>query len=230
MAEHIDGGDNLEVRHRKGEARMSLSSDDVGALLRRLFRPIDWLVRPEWFVTNVAVVAAASREPSTPPGLSVRLGSPDDAEPLARLVHGRESLAWRFERGDVVLVAELDGHVVGCTWLTNQPMRPSYFPIKVQPKPGEWYNYGLVLLPEVRGRGLGRLLSRAAMTEAWRRGGELVFGHARRFSRVAAASHAAAGFVTVEELLGINVLNRFVVVLYRRRKRKARTGGDEAGA
>jgi GNAT superfamily N-acetyltransferase len=203
---------------------ISLSWDDAGALLRRLIRPIDWFVRPEWFVTNVAVVAAGGREPSTPPGVSVRLGSPDDATALARLIQGRESLAWRFARGDVVLVAELGGHVVGCTWLTSQPIRPSYFPIKVEPKPGEWYNYGLVLLPEFRVRGLGRTLSRKAMTEAWRRGGELVFGHASRFNRVAAASHAAAGFVTVEEMLGLNVLNRFVVVLYRRRRRQARTG------
>ncbi len=55
-----------------------------------------------------------------------------------------------------------------------------------------------------------------AMTEVRRRGGKLVFGHAFRFDRIAAASHAAAGFVTVEELTGLNVLNRFVVLLSRR--------------
>jgi hypothetical protein len=32
------------------------------------------------------------------------------------------------------------------------------------------------------------------------------FGHALRFDRIAAASHAAAGFVTVEELIGLTVL------------------------
>ena len=42
------------------------------------------------------------------------------------------------------------------------------------------------------------MLSRAGMREAGHRGGTLVFGHASRFNRVAAASHAAAGFVTVE--------------------------------
>jgi len=202
---------------------ISLSLDDAGALLRRLLRPIDWLVAPEWFVTNVARVPTAGLEPTPPLGVSVRLGSvSDDAEALARLVHGRESLAWRFARGDVVLVAEVDGQVVGCTWLTNQPLRPSYFPIKVEPKPGEWYNYGLVLLPAFRGRGLGRILSRSAMAEASRRGGDVVFGHARRFSGVAAASHTAAGFVTVDDVLGIKVLDRFVVVLYRRRRRPVR--------
>lgn len=197
---------------------ISLSSDGAVALVRWLIRPIGWLVRPQWFVTNVAVVPTAGGELSAPPGVSVRLGSPADAAALAPLVHGRESLAWRFARGDIVLVAELDGHVVGCTWLTNRPMRPSYFPIRVCPEPGEWYNYGLALLPQHRARGLGRTLSRMAMTEAWRRDGKLVFGHAFRFNRIAAASHAAAGFVTVEELLGLNVLNRFVVVLYRRRR------------
>jgi hypothetical protein len=55
-----------------------------------------------------------------------------------------------------------------------------------------------------------------AMIEVGRRGGKVVFGHASRFNRIAAASHAAAGFVTVEELIGLNMLNRFAVVLYRR--------------
>jgi hypothetical protein len=200
---------------------ISRFSDDAAVRIQRLIRPISWLIRPQWFVTNVAVLPTAGWTPSAPPGVSVRLGSPDDAAALAPLVHGRESLAWRFARGDIVLVAELGGHVVGCTWLTNRPMRPSYFPIRVCPKQGEWYNYGLVLLPYHRVRGLGRTLSRRAMTEVWRRGGKLVFGHALRFDRIAAASHAAAGFVTVEELIGLTVLNRFVVVLYRRPRVRA---------
>jgi GNAT superfamily N-acetyltransferase len=200
----------------------TLSSDDVVALIGLLIRPIGWLVRPQWFVKNVAVAATAGREPSPPRGVSVRPGSPDDAAALAPLVHGRESLDWRFARGDIVLVAELDGRVVGCTWLTTRPLRPSYFPILVCPEPGEWYNYGLALLPQYRVRGLGRTLSRMAMTEAWRRGGKLVFGHAFRFDRIAAASHAAAGFVTVEDLIGLNVLNRFVVVVYRRLRGRVR--------
>jgi GNAT superfamily N-acetyltransferase len=196
---------------------MAFSSDKAVALVRQLIRPIGWLVRPQWYVKNVAVVPPAAGEPSAPPGVSVRLGSRDDAAALAPLIHGRESLAWRFARGDVVLVAERDGHVVGCTWLTSQPMRPSYFPIRVRPEPGEWYNYGLAVLPDSQARGLGRTLSRMAMAEAGRRGGRLVFGHAFRFNRIAAASHAAAGFTTVEELVGLNVLNRFVVIVYRRR-------------
>jgi GNAT superfamily N-acetyltransferase len=168
-------------------------------------------------VTNVAVMPTAGGEPTAPPGVSVRVGSPDDAAALASLVRGRQSLAWRFARGDIVLIAELDGHVVGCTWLTSRPLRPSYFPIRVCPEPDDWYNYGLVLLPQHRARGLGRMLSRVAMKKAWRRGGKRVFGHALRFDRIAAASHAAAGFVTVEELIGFTVLDRFAMVLYRRR-------------
>ena len=185
-------------------------------MVRRLIRATGWLVRPQWFVTNVALLPTAGCEPSAPPGVSLRLGSRDDAAALAPLIHGRESLAWRLARGDIVLVAELDGQVVGCTWLTRRPLRPSYFPIWVCPEPGEWYNYGLALLRRHRGRGLGRTLSRMAMTEVGRRGGRVVFGHASRFNRIAAASHAAAGFVTVEELIGLNMLNRFAVVLYRR--------------
>ncbi len=148
----------------------------------------------------------------------MRLGSPNDTNLLAPLVRGRESLAWRFARSDVVLIAEMDGRVVGCTWLTCQPLRPSYFPILVRPKPGEWYNYGLVILPDYRVRGLGRALSRSAMQEAQRRGGRVMFGHALRLDRTAAASHAAAGFVTVEELIGISLFDRFAVLLYRRRR------------
>ncbi|HYB42915.1 MAG TPA: GNAT family N-acetyltransferase [Candidatus Methylomirabilis sp.] len=186
--------------------------------VRRLIAPVGRLVRPRWFVTNVAALPAAGPAPFAPPGLSVRLGSPDDAGALTPLVRGRESLAWRFTRGDVVLIAELASRVVGCTWLTCQPLRPSYFPILVRPKPGEWYNYGLVILPEYRLRGLGRTLSRRAMEEAQRRGGHVIFGHALRLDRAAAASHAAAGFVSAEELLGFSIFDRFAVLLYRRRR------------
>lgn len=198
---------------------IAFPSDNALALGRRLIRPISWLMRPQWFVKNVAVVPPAGGSPPAPPGVVIRLGSLNDAAALAPLIHGRESLAWRFAREDIVLVAELYGQVVGCTWLTTQPMRPSYFPIRVRPEPGEWYDYGLAVLPHVQTRGLGRALSRMAMLEAGRRGGRLVFGHANRFNRIAAASHKAAGFVTVEELLGLNVLNRFVVIVYRRRLR-----------
>jgi GNAT superfamily N-acetyltransferase len=185
-------------------------------LIRRLTGALGWPIRLQWFVKNVARALEAGCGPTVPPGVSVRPGSPSDAAALTPLIHGRESLAWRFARGDIVLVAELDGQIVGCTWLTNRPLRPSYLPIRVCPEPGEWYNYGLVLLRRHRARGLGRLLSRMALTEVGRRGGKVMFGHASRFNRIAAASHAAAGFVTVEELISLNMLNRFAVVLYRR--------------
>jgi GNAT superfamily N-acetyltransferase len=193
-------------------------------LAGRLVRASGRLVRFQWFVTNVAPALPPGHEPSAPPGVSVRLGSPDDANALAPFIHGRESLAWRFARGDIVLIAELDDRVIGCTWLTRHALRPSYFPIRVCPRSGEWYNYGLALLRQHRGRGLGRMLSRMAMAEAGRRGGKRVFGHASRLNRIAAASHRAAGFVTVEDLIGLTVLDRFVVVLYRRpRAPRART-------
>ena len=134
--------------------------------LRQLIAPVGRVVRPRWFVTNVVTLPPPGAEPSVPAGLCVRLGSPNDADLLAPLARGRESLAWRFARGDVVLIAEMEGRVVGCTWLTCQPLRPSYLPILVRPKPGEWYNYGLVILPDYRVRGLGRALSRSAMHEA----------------------------------------------------------------
>ena len=183
---------------------------------RRFIGTIGSLIRVQWFVRNVAPVSAGDLDASMPAGVTVRAGSSDDAVALAPLIHGRESLAWRCARGDLVLVAELDGEVVGCTWLTRRPMRPSYFPVMVRPAPGEWYNYGLALLRQHRAHGLGRVLSRAAMREAGRRGGAVVFGHASRFNRVAAASHVAAGFVTVEDLISLTMLNRFAVVVVRR--------------
>jgi hypothetical protein len=56
------------------------------------------------------------------------------------------------------------------------------------------------------------------MQEAQRRGGHVMFGHTLRMDRTAAASHAAAGFVTVEELIAISLFDRFAVLLYRRRR------------
>jgi len=203
-----------------GEKRTALGGTRSQSLrvLWRLIAPVGRVVRPRWFVTNVVTLPPPGAEPSAPPGLCVRLGSPNDADLLAPLVRGRESLAWRFARGDVVLIAEMDGRVVGCTWVTCQPLRPSYLPILVRPKPGEWYNYGLVILPDYRVRGLGRALSRSAMHETQRRGGRVMFGHALRLDRTAAASHAAAGFVSVEELIAISLFDRFAVLLYRRRR------------
>jgi GNAT superfamily N-acetyltransferase len=174
-------------------------------------------------------VPAPGREPSAPPGVTVRLGSPDDAHALAPFIHGRESLAWRFARGDIVLIAELDDQVIGCTWLTRRALRPSYFPISVCPSSDDWYNYGLAVLRGQRARGLGRMLSRMAMAQAGRRGGKRVFGHASRLNRIAAASHRAAGFVTVEDLIGLNVLDRFVIILYRR-PRALRSRTSQRGA
>jgi GNAT superfamily N-acetyltransferase len=185
-------------------------------LLRRAILGTGWLVRLQWFVTNVAPVPAVGCAPPLPGGVSVRVGSPADAEVLAPFIRGRESLAWRFAPRDLVLVAELDGLVIGCTWLTRHALRPSYFPIRVCPTADEWYNYGLALLRQHRARGLGRVLSRMAMAHAGQCGARKIFGHASRFNRIAATSHKAAGFITVEDLIGLTVLNRFTVILYRR--------------
>jgi GNAT superfamily N-acetyltransferase len=174
------------------------------------------LARRQWFVTNAALLPAAVGG-LAPAGVRIRRGTRDDVAALTPLVFGRESLVWRFARNDVVLVAEIDGRVVGCTWLTSRSLRPSYLPTRVSPRPGQWYNYGLVILTEARGKGIGRALSRAAMVEVRRLGGKLIYGHADAFNRIAAASHAAAGFVTIEELFGINLLDRYLVLLRRRR-------------
>jgi GNAT superfamily N-acetyltransferase len=211
---------------RVSPVRAPVSVDEVRRWIRGFIAVTGWLIRLQWFVKNMASVPAAGWEPSVPPGVSVRQASPDDAEALAPLIRGRESLPWRFARGDIALVAELDGHIVGCTWLTSRSFRPSYFPVRVQPAPGEWYNYGLALLRQHRGQGLGRMLSQMAMREVGRRGGSLVSGHASRFNRIAAASHLAAGFVTVEELIGLTLIRRFTIVLYRRRR--ALSGSDAA--
>jgi GNAT superfamily N-acetyltransferase len=186
-------------------------------VVRWLLRRVSPLVRAGRYVTNVAVLAdGVGGQADSVPGVSIRVSSANDAPALAPFVAGRESLAWRFARDDIVLVAEVGGQVVGCTWLTNLPLRPFYLPIAVCPGPGAWYDYGLVILPRFRGRGIGRALSRRAMAEARSRGGQVLFGHAKAWDQIAAASHAAAGFVSTEELWTIILLNRFVVVLYRR--------------
>jgi hypothetical protein len=194
--------------------------DSNVALVRRLIHPLGWLIRPDWFVTNVATLPIDGAT-ALPPGVSIRRGSPADAAMLEPLAHARQSAAWRFARGDIVLIAQMHGRVIGCTWLTTRSLRPWYFPIFVRLAPGDWYNYGLVLVPEQRVRGLGRAMSRHAMHEVMREGGSRVIGHARRFDAIAARSHVSAGFVTVEELIGVTLLNRVAVVLYRRPRARA---------
>src|SRR5262249_6468451 len=143
----------------------------AGPRLRRLIRRASalagWPVRLQWFVTNVAPVEAGG-SPVTPPGVAVRVGTPEDAVALAPFVRGRQSLAGRLGGGAIVLVAELAGQVIGCSWLPRRALRPWYFPIRVRPSAEAWYNYGLVLAREHRVRELGRMLSRMAMVHAGR--------------------------------------------------------------
>ena len=76
--------------------------------VRRIIGALGWLARLQWFVKNVAPVSALEGEPSVPPGVSIRPGSPDDAMALAPLIHGRESLGWRFTRAGVPQRASWD--------------------------------------------------------------------------------------------------------------------------
>jgi GNAT superfamily N-acetyltransferase len=159
----------------------------------------------------------ASIEVAPPPGVRIRRCTAEDAPRLAPLLVNREPLAPRVARGDVGLVAELDGHLIGCTWLAGGPLRMPFSRKMIRPRPDERYTYGGYVLPEFRRRGVHSALIRARLLEAQRLGARRLFSHVSAKNRAAIAELFKSGAIPCHESFDLVLLSRHIVPVRRRR-------------
>ena len=178
--------------------------------LKRLRRR---LVRRERMGLYAVDAAAIDAWPAPDvPGVLLRPAAPADAEGLAGLVPPEEA-AERLARGDLVMVAEEDGRVVGCTFVTQAHIDAPHYCIPVRPAPGEAYGFGLAVRETHRRRGIGAALFREARRVARDRGVTSVESHVQFANTGAIELQRAAGGVLRRRMYGIVLGDRWGVVL-----------------
>jgi GNAT superfamily N-acetyltransferase len=174
-------------------------------------------VRRERVVVTEAPAAVTEAWPAgPPPGVAIRPAGRTDLADLARLLPGGDA-AGRLAAGDLAMVAEEGGRVVGCAWLATSEIRAPHWRTTVRPRPGEGYCYGLVVIPEARGRGLGRELARALRREGRRRGVQRFVSRVGAGNPPALAVQAACGATVRRRLLIVVLLDRLALLALSRR-------------
>jgi GNAT superfamily N-acetyltransferase len=83
----------------------------------------------------------------------------DDLSELAKLCGGRRALRKRLERGDRAFVAEENGTVCACVWLTTTPLRLARYGLRVDASDDRPYSYGIHVARSARRRGIGTALA-----------------------------------------------------------------------
>jgi GNAT superfamily N-acetyltransferase len=206
-------------REREGTARALVFALWRIQRIRRAVISLEWLLLVERPAEQPALLQRA--------GVEVRLAVPEDASALARLIDP-ERVWLRLTHGDVGLVAEYEGRLVGCTWIACGAHRLAGYHVRVKPGPGEVYAYGEIVERELRGRGIGRALLRGEFEEARRRGASTVLAHISLRNPVARYLNFEVFGARVRERILILVLGkRFGVPLARwpagdERRRRAR--------
>ena len=135
---------------------------------RRSVVSLEWLVLVERPAEQPAL--------SGTDGVEVRRAVLEDAPALASLVDPK-AVRLRLAKGDVGLVAEYEGRLVGCTWIARGAHRLAGYHVRGEPGPREVYAYGEIVERELRGRGIGKALLKAEFEEARRRGASFVLAH-----------------------------------------------------
>jgi GNAT superfamily N-acetyltransferase len=151
-----------------------------------------------------------------PPGVTIREARADDQARLAGML-SRQPIAARLARGDVGVVAEAGGEIVGCAWAAFRPLRIGWIQLVVSPEPGQATVYGLIVRPAWRRRGLGRSLSRAAALAARDRGAREIVNHASAWKQTIPAMMGLVGAHVREQLLVVVIANRLCFTVSRRR-------------
>lgn len=167
-------------------------------------------------VATEAPAVVTDAWPASPTAAAIRTAVPADRADLARLLPGVDVPA-RLAAGDLAMVAEDDGRVVGCAWLATSAIRAPHWRIAVRPRPGEGYCYGLMVVPEARGRGLGRELARELRREGRRRGVQRFVSRVGAANAPALAVQVACGATVRHRMLVLVVLDRLGVLALSRR-------------
>jgi GNAT superfamily N-acetyltransferase len=167
-------------------------------------------------IATEAPAAVTDAWPAGAAAAAIRPAVPADLADLARLLPGAD--VWgRLAAGDLAMVAEDAGRVVGCAWLATSPIRAPHWQTTVRPRRGEGYCYGLVVAPEARGRGLGRELARELRREGRRRGVESFVSRVGAANPPALAVQASCGATVRRRMVVLVVLNRLGVLALSRR-------------
>ena len=158
----------LARRKRDGTART------LAFALWRIQRTRRSVIALEWLL----LVERPAEQPGLTgtDGVEVRRAVLEDAPALASLVDP-ELVRLRLTQGDVGLVAEYEGRLVGCTWIARGAHRLAGYHVRGEPGPREVYAYGEIVERELRGRGIGKALLKGEFEEARRRGASSVIGH-----------------------------------------------------
>jgi GNAT superfamily N-acetyltransferase len=188
----------------------------LGRLMQALVLALRRIIRRQRLITfEMLLSGAALAETDAPPGVIIRRVGPADSSGLAPLIVGR-SPEERLAQGQIGLVAELDGELVGCIWFSRGPVNLAR-QISARPRPHEVYSYGLRVLPELRRRGIARALVQRRSLEAARLGATVCFSHVDAWNQPAVAVQRALGATIREEVFGVLLLDRFAVTFWRRR-------------
>lgn len=179
----------------------------------RLLRLRRSLLRRERIVVMDIDAATVDAWPERPRSdVPVRTARREDLPDLGRLLPD-EDLGRRMSAGDLGMVAEEDGRVVGCTWLATGPIRAPHWRMKVRPKAGEAYCYGLVVAPEARRRGVGRALFEAVRREGRRRGVRRFVSHVGVLNTAALALQRSEGGLERRRLYALVLVDLVCVVV-----------------
>ncbi len=184
-------------------------SSAVGPL-KRLRRRLLRRERMGLYVVDAAAIDAWP--PPHVPGVLLRAATPADVPRLADLVPPREA-GERLARGDLVIVAEEDNLLVGCTFVTQAHIDAPHYCIPVRPRPGEAYGFGLAVRDTHRRRGIGSALYREARRAARGRGVTAVESHVQFANTGAIELQRAAGGVLRRRMYGFVVGDRWGFVL-----------------
>lgn len=167
------------------------------------------LLLVEYLLPYAAVRAAA-------PAAEVRLRRvlAGDDEAITGLLRG-DDLATRLARRELGVAATAGEAIVACAWSSTAPLRLHGYGLRVTPRAGECYAYGVRVAEEHRGRGLGRAVLARLVEESAAEGVHAYRGYVNLRSRAAAALQRAVGARPVELLVGLALGGRHSLVLAR---------------
>jgi GNAT superfamily N-acetyltransferase len=188
---------------------LRMMADPPGRLLR-MRRSL--LRRERIVVMDIDATTVDSWPEHDHSAVAVRAARAEDLPGLTLLLPD-EDLTGRMAAGDLCMVADDEGRVVGCSWMAMGPIRAPHWRMIVRPGPREAYCYGLVVAPESRRRGVGRDLVQAIRREGRRRGVERFLTHIGAHNKAALSLQRTSGSRELRRLYALVLLDHVCLVV-----------------